>query len=239
MLPFVCTLPKTLLHLFSVMVVMVAMVVVAVATTTAGTTEATVDNLDTVPMLQPVQVLQVQVMTIHSTMAAVATTTKAQGKQERMAKMLQHMHNTTKDINILMAAIPNIHPLKPQKIQAILIRMHPNQLGRVAIKLTLAKAKVKQMIKLLLLHTMLSTMGNPANPRTINTINSIINSSITLNIPVMNLLPLLLLLPLSLRLNPRMPQKPKSKLTFLQQIGIERNCRSNKKSIEIWAAFIF
>ena len=59
-------------------------------TTTAGMTEeAMVDNLDTVPMLQQVQVLQVQVMTIHSTM--VATTTKAQGKQERMAKMPQHM----------------------------------------------------------------------------------------------------------------------------------------------------
>jgi hypothetical protein len=118
--------------LFSVMVVMVDMVVAAgeyttilipvntlathsslfilliVATTTADTTEAMVDNLDTVPMLQQVQVLQVQVMTIHSTMAA--TTTKAQGKQESKAKMLQHMvkilcilcrdrFNTMTDIN--------------------------------------------------------------------------------------------------------------------------------------------
>jgi hypothetical protein len=109
--------------------------------------------------------------------------------------------------------------------------MHPNQLEKVkvVIRLTLAKAKVKQTIKLLLLHTTLNTMdsnlANLANPRTINSINNSTINSITLNILVMNqqllllmvLLLLLppLLLPLSLRVNPRMPLKPMSKTFFL------------------------
>lgn len=150
-------------------------------------------------------------------------------RSKQMTNVNHHyypQHNTIKDTNIPTVAIPNIHLPNLLKIQAILTRMQPNQLEKVkvVIRLTLAKAKVKQTIKLLLLRTTLNTMdSNPAklaNPRTINSINNSIINNITLNILVMNqllllLTVLLLLPPLSLRVNKRMPLKPMSKPSFL------------------------